>query len=685
MLIIIAMILGGSFSLLTELISVYVVILLILVLIAAFSFLLAKMAEQSAQKSDEQTASEMTATESAISQHEKTTTVHAHGEEKPGEMDEAIHKQGIANKEYVVEELADLNEMETIALQQFTEEDFDEDETKNEEKIADEKSSIDLDLLLEDRLLPSTNMEERHPSEHAEAKVEVENQEAAIAELEEVGVIAENKDINDEEEPLADSLNAASQASGEEGIEIDMIFQTVEQNEPTVSETENMAEDLSIAQDERLFAHEREGQAVEKEAHKDESTAEDEVQSMWKKDYKEEPFVTSEERMSLFAELESEDSIIDVEEHLPKIERPINEVKVEIIEDTTPQMSGLAEDAFSELLETDERKQMLENGSVDEEEPQDDDKALANEVMLEEDEENQEAAALKSAAAPISQEEAQPLALAETKISEESITQEVVNEKEMPQALIRDEKGSPEENLAPSAELADEMEKPSFDEAETKKIEIKVTEEKEGRDEEQEYALGIDVQTAEGDTDLVDKKESVEADVYEPLDSGYPEKEATPYAVEKESLVLPRSAFLSKEEIQSLFFETEDDEEALNEAEDDIEYSLPLDEKSLQEDGIMNSERNKLPPQVIDAVLEEIAWAKKHLPSEELESMLMKVADPSLNDEDYYLFASLLRDFYIERGDAGKLNTLFNELERRYAENPVILEEVRVYRSVLHS
>lgn len=786
LLIVLAIILGSSFYLLSGFISIYLIALLILVFIAAVSFLLTKMAGQRANDGNEEAAKEMNAQESIPSRGEQSAVRQTAKKEKGGSRQ--IQEQGIAKNGYVAKELTDLNEMETIAVQQMTEDELEEeDENKEEEKSAGD-GIVELDELLENRIRPAAmGMEDLSVGEKEKAdetlKEEIdsgqakekadreENHAPVLEELEEIGIIAVNKEANeekesDEDEPRADVLSPDGkmdiviEGKGTDTVLLEKAVieekraeETMEDGEKMKQERENAGEEKSDEQKILQTAQEaalqelqellveqqyrstelgEEDDLVECQEHADslketageneeESADNAEVQHIWKEEEDIEPFVTSEERMSLIAELENAEPIIDMEEQLLKISGPTDDVKVEMIEDNAPQTEKEEQNISFELFETDERGRILENAFGEEED------GILSPVFAENDKKKEEEGPAEGVIPLNSQEKThlseaeillqegkeesdEPFALEGEKVMEDDggKEREAACEEEIPEAQTgmadtwiasmgaQNEPG--EETPAWSVEKTpDVLEETQAKSLEFEIPETKATEEETTQAQEKAAISGEEARISgffgDWEDSMTEKEEDYSAT--EASDCSVTEKEA------KESLVFSRSANLSKEEIEPLFLEPEEEEELsingeeLQEDEEEMQESgvfaafsaaEAIDEKAHQrENTIHGDSRNKLPPQVVDAVLEEIKRAKKHLPSGEMERLLERVADPSLSDEDYYLFASLLRDFYLEQGNTGKLDILLDGLERRYAKNPVIVEEVKMYRTALRS
>ncbi|MCD8502715.1 MAG: hypothetical protein LRY71_14920 [Bacillaceae bacterium] len=58
------------------------------------------------------------------------------------------------------------------------------------------------------------------------------------------------------------------------------------------------------------------------------------------------------------------------------------------------------------------------------------------------------------------------------------------------------------------------------------------------------------------------------------------------------------------------------------------------------------------------------------------EQLLFDYRPDQLHDTDYYLFSTILRDFYIETDQCEKLQDLIVDLMRRFENNPIVLAEI---------
>ncbi len=82
---------------------------------------------------------------------------------------------------------------------------------------------------------------------------------------------------------------------------------------------------------------------------------------------------------------------------------------------------------------------------------------------------------------------------------------------------------------------------------------------------------------------------------------------------------------------------------------------------------------------LLEAMLDQLAWSKTKLSSQDYEILVLDHLHEGLNDLDYYTFASLLRDYYIESREYQKLLALLFNLNKRFEDKPVIQAEISFF------
>ncbi|OIJ10288.1 hypothetical protein BKP35_14415 [Anaerobacillus arseniciselenatis] len=82
---------------------------------------------------------------------------------------------------------------------------------------------------------------------------------------------------------------------------------------------------------------------------------------------------------------------------------------------------------------------------------------------------------------------------------------------------------------------------------------------------------------------------------------------------------------------------------------------------------------------LMDTLVGQLLWYKEQIHPQDFEQLVLEHAKDGLHDNDYYLFASILRDHYIETEQFDKLKTLLNRLKQRYNNKMVIKEEITFF------
>lgn len=134
-------------------------------------------------------------------------------------------------------------------------------------------------------------------------------------------------------------------------------------------------------------------------------------------------------------------------------------------------------------------------------------------------------------------------------------------------------------------------------------------------------------------------------------------------------------------------------EEAVQPSEIEIEIpvleseSLKSDkETKLEEEGQLLEEADQVLPDytltraILESMLEELHSNKKLMSSDDFETYAQSHLIPTLPDLDYYLFASILRDHYLETEQADKLLALLISLEERFYVYEPLREEIQFFK-----
>lgn len=106
------------------------------------------------------------------------------------------------------------------------------------------------------------------------------------------------------------------------------------------------------------------------------------------------------------------------------------------------------------------------------------------------------------------------------------------------------------------------------------------------------------------------------------------------------------------------------------------ENLLVLDQKNEQVTTTLQKRINRV---LLESLVDQLNWYKEQLSAEQYEGLVKQHLHVDLNDLDYYTFASLLRDYYIETRQHDKLSALLYELQERYEHKPIIKQEISFF------
>ena len=96
---------------------------------------------------------------------------------------------------------------------------------------------------------------------------------------------------------------------------------------------------------------------------------------------------------------------------------------------------------------------------------------------------------------------------------------------------------------------------------------------------------------------------------------------------------------------------------------------------------VTNLVRKQLNRDLMDTLVGQLLWYKEQIHPQDFEHLVLDHAKEDLHDNDYYLFASILRDHYIETEQFDKLKKLLNKLKQRYNNKMVIKEEITFFEN----
>ncbi len=107
---------------------------------------------------------------------------------------------------------------------------------------------------------------------------------------------------------------------------------------------------------------------------------------------------------------------------------------------------------------------------------------------------------------------------------------------------------------------------------------------------------------------------------------------------------------------------------------------IPNDIEAKQETvALLTATKPRLNRQIRNIFIEQLQVIKRFESSETYETNLLAYVNEDLDDQDYYIFASLLRDHYIETGQFSKLKDLITTLKFRFSKQAIIMEEISFF------
>lgn len=132
------------------------------------------------------------------------------------------------------------------------------------------------------------------------------------------------------------------------------------------------------------------------------------------------------------------------------------------------------------------------------------------------------------------------------------------------------------------------------------------------------------------------------------------------------------------------------DQNSFGNEEEQIEENTAANEESVnvlvQEEQTLTQEEQKEPideakekmqRQMFQIMLSQIEIARKMIDKNKYEQLVKDYMHPGLPLSEYYTIASLLIQHYLSNKEFEKLKSLLNELEAKYVEFPIILQEIK--------
>ncbi|WP_100373647.1 hypothetical protein [Bacillus sp. FJAT-45037] len=138
----------------------------------------------------------------------------------------------------------------------------------------------------------------------------------------------------------------------------------------------------------------------------------------------------------------------------------------------------------------------------------------------------------------------------------------------------------------------------------------------------------------------------------------------------------------SLNEVHTLEHDTKDELEELSDSV--LEPTISGDVETIEEDEkeLTPAIEKEIPDNMFSLMVEELNWIKENRSEEEFMTMIDSYRQSSLSSKDYYLVSVILRDFYIKKRDAQGVRMLMDELEGKYNQYPILMEEISYYKDL---
>lgn len=91
----------------------------------------------------------------------------------------------------------------------------------------------------------------------------------------------------------------------------------------------------------------------------------------------------------------------------------------------------------------------------------------------------------------------------------------------------------------------------------------------------------------------------------------------------------------------------------------------------------LDEEKEKLKREMFQIMLSQIEIARKKIDKNKFEQLVKDYMHPGLSLSEYYTFASLLIQHYLSNKEFEKLKSLLDDLEEKYQDFPIILQEIK--------
>jgi hypothetical protein len=159
----------------------------------------------------------------------------------------------------------------------------------------------------------------------------------------------------------------------------------------------------------------------------------------------------------------------------------------------------------------------------------------------------------------------------------------------------------------------------------------------------------------------------------------------------EENLLVNEGPFFTEEEEASLLDTAEIEEQVPDQREsltddlsdwhlvDEQPEELMADEMISEIENVSNTDVHHVSPlqkQLLHTVITELQVSRNYLDKAEYEQRILQCLQAPLSDQDYYVFARLLTEYYLLEKDDDKLASWLIHLREKFAHYPILLEEI---------
>ncbi|KUP05881.1 hypothetical protein Q75_10890 [Bacillus coahuilensis p1.1.43] len=150
-------------------------------------------------------------------------------------------------------------------------------------------------------------------------------------------------------------------------------------------------------------------------------------------------------------------------------------------------------------------------------------------------------------------------------------------------------------------------------------------------------------------------------------------------AIEEFELQSPESieeeTTLEQDEV--LLEETQETAESFDESDEVEQEELEQQDHVVE---IETTEKKSISHLIVQTFVKQLLEEKQQLEAPEYQHLIKQYLHPNLHDKDYYVFAKMLVESYIENEDQESLAELIVELEKRFESYPVVQQEIQLFK-----